>query len=113
LGDVPGPSGLTASADHLWVSHVGTHCVLRVNPCNGSVSDPIPVGDAPWCLVAYRERLWVANTDAATVSVIDCASAAVVGTWPAASSPHGIAVGDDGVWVGLRRPPALVLLPWN
>ena len=113
LGGVPGPSGIAASERHLWVTHVGARCVLQVDPSDGSVSDPIAVGKAPWCLVVNQEQVWVANTDSGNVSVIDCVTATVVRTWEAASAPYGLAVGDDSIWVGLRRPPALARFPWK
>ena len=113
LGDVPGPSAIAASNHHLWVTHVGLHSVLQVDPYDGRVGDPIAVGKAPWCLAVHREQVCIASTDSSSISVIDCASRKVTRTWEGVSFPYGIAADDQAVWVGLRRPAALARFPWT
>ena len=81
-----------------------------VNPDNDSVTAfdivtrqrlaEVPVGAAPRTLAVARDgRIWVANKQSATISVIDPATRAVVRTiaLPRASQPYGIAISpDDG-----------------
>lgn len=80
-----------------------------VNPDHGSVSvfdlamntrvAVIPVGDHPRTLALGPDgRVWVANQDSASLSIVSPTTLAVVQTvlLPRASQPYGVVVGTDG-----------------
>lgn len=85
--------------------------VWNVNPDNDTVavSNPstlttaeIPVGSKPRSLtVDGAGRIWVANKDDATLSIIDSSTRTVVQTLalPYASQPHGIVASPDGQFI--------------
>lgn len=113
VSDAPGVHGLVATADRLWVTHVEEGVVYPVDPVDGSVGSPVPVGASPWCALAHDERVWVACTDAASICAIDAATGAVATSIDTSTSPYGIAATTDGLWVGVRRPAGLTHFPWN
>lgn len=69
-----GGSNLTRLAydgDDLWITRGVTNDVIRVDPASGApVGAPIPVGASPYGIVFDGTNLWVANSDADTVSKV-------------------------------------------
>ena len=109
----PGVHGVAVTADRLWVTHVKEGVVYPVDPVGLSVGSAVRVGASPWCSIAHEETLWVACTDAASIWAIDAASGRVASPIDTPTSPYGLAAAPDGLWAGVRRPPALLHLPWT
>jgi YVTN family beta-propeller protein len=65
---------------------------------NKVVGMPIPVGKSPFGVAVTPDgsKVYVANEDDNTVSVIDAATNTVVGTIPVGTIPQGVAVTPDG-----------------
>lgn len=104
---------MAVTADRLWVTHVKEGVVYPVDPVGLSVGSAVRVGASPWCSIAHEETLWVACTDAASIWAIDAASGRVASPIDTPTSPYGLAAAPDGLWAGVRRPPALLHLPWT
>lgn len=97
-------------------STTGTVSVVDLRA--GTVVDTIAVELHPTAMIAHGTRLYVANTNSDSVSIIDVASNRVLRTiatspfpWaPIGSSPNSLAMTDDGrLVVGLGRNNALAL----
>ena len=64
---------------------------------------PIAVGDGPSAIVASVEAVWVANTDAGTVSRIDPDTNRVVQTIDLGEAPAGLVVAGNLLWVTVQE----------
>jgi YVTN family beta-propeller protein len=84
-----GPALAVADAD----------AVAVINPGRGSLVADIPVGSSPSQVAAGSGALWVANTNAGTVSRVDLRTRSVDQTITVGSGPSAVAVGAGGVWV--------------
>jgi YVTN family beta-propeller protein len=65
----------------------------------GAIRVVLPLGTSPTAVTAGDGAVWVANSNAGTVSRIDPATRAVVQTIQAGAAPTAIAVGAGAVWV--------------
>lgn len=109
VGALPYAVAVTATGDKIYVSNWGGQSltVLRASDL-GSLAT-IPVGLHPTALAIdpVRPRLYAANTDDDSVSVVDTTGDRVVTTLslapyagaPAGSSPDSLAVSPDGRWL--------------
>ena len=109
-GTLPYAVAVTANGEKAYVSNWGdrTLTVLRVAPSAGLAPlSTVTVGLHPGALAVdpVRPRLYVANTDDDSISVVDTVSDRVVGTIslapypgaPEGSIPDGLAVSPDGL----------------
>ena len=111
---VPGNAeGLAFGAGSLWVSSPsvrraeGLNTVKQVDPETGTMSRQIEVGLTPIFLTWGLGRIWVANYDSDTVSVIEPGSD-TARTVAAGAGPLGIATGEGAIWVVAYRDRELV-----
>ncbi len=85
-GEVSAPTGVAPNADKVLVDSRGVAAsgtVSRVDIATGKVTHTIAVGLHPTALAwdEARGRVYVANTNSDSISVIDAKSQAVVSTW--------------------------------
>jgi YVTN family beta-propeller protein len=73
--------------------------VGALSPAAGSIRAVVPLGTAPSAVVAGDGAVWVANSNAGTVSRIDPETRSAVETIPVGTAPSGLAVGGGAVWV--------------
>mgnify|MGYP001076221576 CR=1 FL=1 len=109
----PGVHGVAVTTDRLWVTHVEEGLVYPVDPVGPSVGPAVRVGASPWCSIAHGGIVWVACTDAASIWAIGATTGSVACPIETPTSPYGLAGAADGLWAGIRRPPALLHLPWT
>jgi YVTN family beta-propeller protein len=70
--------------------------VGALSPAAGSIRAVVPLGTAPSAVVAGDGAVWVANSNAGTVSRIDPETRSDVETIPVGTAPSGLAVGGRG-----------------
>ncbi len=98
-GDVTAPTGVAPTADQVVVDARGVAAsgtVSRVDVASGKMTHSIAVGLHPTALAwdEARGRLYVANTNSDSISVVDTKTQAVVATWalqPFARKAFGVA----------------------
>jgi peptide/nickel transport system substrate-binding protein len=73
--------------------------VGAIGPTGAAIRAVVALGTAPSVLAAGDGAVWVADSNAGTVSRIDPSTRAVVETIPVGSSPSGIAVAPGAVWI--------------
>ena len=108
-GEMTAPTGTAPTADKVLVDARGVAAsgtVSRVDVAAGKVTHTIAVGLHPTALAwdETRARLYVANTNSDSVSVIDTRSQQVIATWPLQPffrkvfgvAPTALAVSEDG-----------------
>jgi len=108
-GEVSAPTGLAPTADKVLVDARGVAAsgtVSRIDVASGKVTHTIAVGLHPTALAwdEAKGRLYAANTNSDSVSVIDTRTQAGVATWPLQPftkkafgvAPTALAVSDDG-----------------
>ena len=78
-----------------------------IDTATNLVTALIPVGSEPYGVAVTPDgkRVYVANYDNATVSVIDTAINWVTATIPVVGGPDGVAVTPDGLKVYVATPP--------
>ena len=106
LPAVPYSVLVSRTSPYLYVSLWGGSAIALVNGRTMSIETTIPVGDHPTDMVESPDgkRLFVANANENTVSVIDCAGRKVMETLcsaltpraPAGSTPTALALTADG-----------------
>jgi YVTN family beta-propeller protein len=94
LGTFLSRSGGTAKASTLAPNEVGV-----IDAKSGSISAAAPVGSAPNGIAADNRAIWVANTDANSVTRINPATDTQSQTITVGGSPAGVAVSPGAVWV--------------
>ncbi|MBI2689274.1 MAG: bifunctional YncE family protein/alkaline phosphatase family protein [Acidobacteria bacterium] len=107
--EISAPTGLAPAADKVLVDSRGVAAsgtVSRVDIATGKVTHTIAVGLHPTALAwdEPRSRLYVANTNSDSISVIDTRTQAVIATWPLQPfarkafgiAPASLAVSADG-----------------
>jgi YVTN family beta-propeller protein len=103
-----------------FVTQMFSSSVTRIDPTAGTFSGAIPVGDLPTSVTFNQagDRAFVGNQDGHSVSMVDVATNAVIGTLPITGSALSVAVapGDSLLLVGTDvgklyfvRLPALTL----
>jgi YVTN family beta-propeller protein len=80
-------------------SSVAPNTVGVVDPESGTIAAQVPVGSAPNGVAAGNGAVWVANSDAASVSRVDPATRSVRQEIDVGGGPSGVAVGGGAVWV--------------
>ncbi len=88
-GSGPAQAGAAVSADSVGV----------FGAASGRRQGEIPVGASPSAIAAGDGSIWVANTDAHTVSRVDPGKETTIDTIPVGNDPDGIAYGGGFVWV--------------
>jgi YVTN family beta-propeller protein len=73
--------------------------VVPVDPADGTVLGPVPVGRGVAGVAVGAGAVWVANALDGTVSRIDPAARRVLDTVDVGGAPHELAADPDGVWV--------------
>lgn len=87
----------SGDAGSVWVVDTTTNTVLDLDPLTAAV-DTIAVGKAPNAVAVSGTRLYVANANDFTATVIDTTSNTVVDTIPIGFVPFGLAVGEDRLY---------------
>ncbi|MBM3783340.1 MAG: bifunctional YncE family protein/alkaline phosphatase family protein [Acidobacteria bacterium] len=108
-GEVTAPTGMAPTADKVLVDARGVAAsgtVSRVDVAAGKVTGTIAVGLHPTALAwdEARGKLYVANTNSDSISVVDTRTLAVTATWPLQPfsrkvfgiAPTALAVSADG-----------------
>lgn len=88
-----------AGSDHVWAVNPDNDSVSVIDAATRTLLAEIGVGASPRSLaVAPNGNIWVTNKVAATISVVNPDTFAVVSTiaLPVASQPHGLAFAPDG-----------------
>ena len=106
LPAIPYSVRVSRTSPYIYVSLWGGSAIALVNGRTMSIEATIPVGDHPTDMVESPDgkRLFVANANENTVSVVDCAGRRVVETLcsaltpraPAGSTPNALALSADG-----------------
>jgi mxaJ protein len=75
--------------------------IVEVDASTGRIAARHPVGTDPedFAVGARPDRLYVANEDAGTASVVELPSSRVVTTVPVGTEPEGVGITPDGRWV--------------
>ena len=107
LGERPGASAIGFGS--LWVAHPDRGVVARLDLADGTLSDSIPVGNAPAGIaIDQAGSVWVTNAGDGSIDRINVDTGEVTQTIPAGSTPTGIAVGDGALWVADSNGAALL-----
>ncbi len=98
--DLPFPSrSVAVGAGLVWVTDPLGDAVVPVDPADGTVLGPVPVGRGVAGVAVGAGAVWVANALDGTVSRIDPAARRVLDTVDVGGAPHELAADPDGVWV--------------
>jgi YVTN family beta-propeller protein len=104
------PTRIASGAGSVWVSHVDTGTISRVDPVSRTVRQTIRVGDGPFGVAVSAGDVWVANSLDGTVSRVDPATSTVVQTIAVGAQPSAVATSGRTVWVANRGDDTLVRL---
>jgi YVTN family beta-propeller protein len=109
VGSLPYAVVVTATGDKAYVSNWGERSltVLRAGDLGSLATVPVGLHPAALAIDPVRPRLYAANTDDDSVSVVDTTNDRVIATLslapypgaPAGSSPDALAVSPDGRWL--------------
>src|SRR5262249_29169034 len=99
----PYPVAVTVGEGSVWVLNGNTQTVTKIDPQLGGVGATIRggIGSNPNDIGAGNGAVWVANGGNGTVARIDPTTNALTLT-PLGSSPAGVAVTEDRVWVTVQ-----------
>ncbi len=99
----PFPVAVTVGEGSVWVLNGNTQTVTKIDPQLGGVGATIPlgIGSNPNDIAAGSGAVWVANGGNGTLARIDPNTNALTLT-PLGSSPAGVAVGGDRIWVTVQ-----------
>jgi YVTN family beta-propeller protein len=108
------PSGVLATADHIFVSNAANDSITMIDPKTNQVESEIPIripgmeqlrGVLPIGLAYHEGNNWllVAEAGINAVGVIDVARKQVIGHLPAAWFPTRVAIDHDTVFVANAR----------
>lgn len=92
-----GPFGVDCDAQTAYIGDWFTHQVYPLTLENASVQAPIAVGKAPSgvLLNAKSERLYVANRDDDTLSVLDLSTGKTLATLTTGDAPYGLVLNEQ------------------
>lgn len=86
-------NAVPATATEMWFTDHGLKGAVAVSMADRKVVATVPVGTEPYHIAATaRGTLFVANHASGTVTIVDGAGRAVLGTLTVAPRPHGLAV---------------------
>lgn len=98
------PAALLFDGAKLWVTSYSQNQVQAFDPQSGErVGDPVPVGLLPWAMASDGQRVWVANRNTDSLTIIDIRSPADAVTIPAGGTPAGMAFDGKWMWVSLQN----------
>ena len=103
-GPIPvgtGPRSVSVTEDAVWVANGLSLTVSRIDTRSGVVTSH-EVGDGPRTVAAGADGVWVSNEYDATVVRLDPRTGQPVRTVRTGSSPRGLALAGETVWVGAR-----------
>jgi DNA-binding beta-propeller fold protein YncE len=91
--------GIAATDGSVWLSH-GSNLVSEIDSLTGGVLRRREVGRIPVGLTVAKGKLWVANSQADSVSRIDLRSGSAVGSpIRVGDKPWAVAFGEGAIWV--------------
>jgi DNA-binding SARP family transcriptional activator/DNA-binding beta-propeller fold protein YncE len=94
----PDPADLAAEGKSLWVVDAFENAVLRVDERSGKVTARVTVGEAPCCVAATNEAVWIVS-GRTQVWVISPRTNSVKATIDVGEIPVAIDAGEGAVWV--------------
>jgi YVTN family beta-propeller protein len=94
-------AGKAVAVSYAYMPGVGANAVFVYNADFGALSTVIPVGTAPKGVAVHPagNRVYVSNSNSASVSIIDPLTFTVVATVPVGSGPFGVAINSAGTRV--------------
>ena len=107
--EVTDPVGLAVGEGAVWIAQSAPGSVVRIDPATNRVASEIEIGRAGNIAVG-EGSVWVTVFDTAAVARIDAKTNRVVArftlvpprpNFPAQVGPGRVAVGSEGVWVGI------------
>jgi DNA-binding SARP family transcriptional activator/DNA-binding beta-propeller fold protein YncE len=96
--DGPDPADLGAQADSIWVVDAFENAVLRIDEHSGRVIGRVTVGEAPCCIAATSEAIWVVS-GRTQVWVVSPRTNSVEATIDVGEIPVAIDADDGAAWV--------------
>jgi YVTN family beta-propeller protein len=98
------PGAVAASADAVWVTNPDAGTVMRIDPKEQHVHDPIHVGENPTGIAVGFDAVWVVESGGPSVSRISPDTNLVAKTIEkkVGNGPASVAVGEGSVWVTNR-----------
>jgi streptogramin lyase/predicted Ser/Thr protein kinase len=108
--EVTDPVGLAVGEGAVWIAESGPGSVTRIDPATNRVASEIEIGANLGGIAAGEGSVWVTDYDAAVIARIDAKTNRVVAKstlvpprpdFPAQVGPGDVAVGSEGVWVGI------------
>ncbi len=108
-----GPYGIAVDGNAIWVSNREDDSVIQIN-ASSNRPDPqaIPVGDNPKGVAIDGDgRVWVANADDDTVSVV--ANGAEQDRITVGEEPRGVVFGFESIWVSVGFTDQVVRIDPN
>lgn len=99
---------VTTAGGQIWVTN-SERTVTRVDPRSRDVGPVVPTGLGPIGLVSDGQRVWVANSDDGTITVVDARRGRAVGRpVPVGRGPVALALAEDSVFVTNQDDRTLV-----
>lgn len=90
-------SALPATAQIAWITQQGSSDVSRINTATDTVvPGTTAVGLTPTVILATATRVYIANFNSDTVTVLNATTAALVTTIAVGTNPFGLAISPDG-----------------
>jgi YVTN family beta-propeller protein len=100
-----GPGAAAALGKTVWIAP-SSGLLSRVDPRTGRVVKTIDPSAAPTAVAVGRDAVWVADSDAGTVTRVD--SSGLLTRITVGGSPSAVALDDSGVWVANRSDDTVV-----
>ena len=99
------PQAIASASGAIWVANLLDGTVSEIDPDTNAVVRTIPAAGSPNGVVVGGDSVWVSDESGGSVTRIDRASGSET-TIPLGSETGSMALGEGGVWTGVRGPEA-------
>ena len=97
-GAVAEESGVTTSADSVWLVADAQGSLLRIDPQSGAIRQTIQVPAGSYNPRSVGGDIWVTRVEGAEVTVVDATTGSVVGAAKTGPNPRFLTDSPDAVW---------------
>jgi DNA-binding beta-propeller fold protein YncE len=98
FGPPAGEGGITVGAGSIWLVTDKAGSLARVDPVSGAITQTIALPAGSYNPVFSDGRIFVTRFDGAEVTIVDAATAKIIGQVPVGGHPRFMTAGAGAVW---------------